>query len=287
MNRKKEICNAFNASACNYEQVAEVQNEIGNRLFQRLEYLKIQPKNILDLGCGPGTFTAKLKDRYPKARVFGLDLALEMLKISKSKQGWMKKWSSISADMSQLPFIDEQFDLIFSNQVIHWAPIVDVLRELNRVLAKGGCLMFSTLGPDTFQELKCAFSAVDNFDHVNGFLDMHDIGDCMLRERFSDPVIDMEVLSVHYPSLKDLLYGLKSQGVINISPNRNKGLTGKNSWSKFQNEMLKYRTETDKYPLTYEVVNGHAWKGDDKKSEQSIEASFSVADLKATLKKKR
>jgi malonyl-CoA O-methyltransferase len=285
MNSKLEICNAFNSSAVNYSLVADVQTEIGERLFQRLHYLKIEPKHILDVGCGPGTFTSKLKELYPKARVVGLDIAYEMLKMSESKQGWRRKWSSINADMHQLPFISGQFDLIFSNQVVHWAsPLAPVMREFNRVLAKGGCLMFSTLGPDTFIELRQAFSRVDSFEHVNRFLDMHDVGDCLMGEKLEDPVIDMEMLTAHYQTLSDLLQGLKAQGVKNINPNRNKALTGKKSWEKFKNEMNGFITEDGKYPLTYEVVFGHAWKGIHKVCDKGIETTFSIADLKATIK---
>lgn len=286
MNIYKKIGNAFNGSAKHYDDVSGVQYEIGSRLLQRLAYFKIQPKSILDLGCGPGSFTSELKMLYPKSQVVGLDLAVEMLKIAKKKQRWTRKAAFINADMNRLPFADEQFDLIFSNQVIHWSQSIEsVIKELYRVLAKNGCLIFSTLGPDTFLELKKAFSAVDSYSHVNNFLDMHDIGDSLLRENFLDPVMDMEMLTVHYAELKDLLYGLKAQGVININFNRNKGLTGRKSWSKFIDKMSDSRLENGKYPLSYEVLNGHAWKGAQKTQTCGIESSFSVDALKATIKK--
>ena len=61
MNVKTEICKTFNTHAPQYEQVAKIQHEIGERLFERLHYLKIQPRYILDLGCGPGVFSQRLK----------------------------------------------------------------------------------------------------------------------------------------------------------------------------------------------------------------------------------
>lgn len=65
MNLKNEIGNAFNKSSVSYGLAAKIQWEIGQRLIQRLDYLKINPRFILDLGCGPGTFLVHLK-KIPK-----------------------------------------------------------------------------------------------------------------------------------------------------------------------------------------------------------------------------
>lgn len=275
-----EICNTFNKHAQEYEQAAKIQNEVGQRLFDRLQYLKITPRYVLDLGCGTGLFSRQLKKRYPKAEIIGLDLASVMLKEAKRKQGWLNQWPLVNADMMHLPFATGTFDLIFANQVIHWGqPLELLIRELNRVMNNQGCLMFSTLGPDTFKELKIAWKQADAYAHTNEFLDMHDLGDCLLRERFLDPVVDMELLSVHYSTLKQLLANLKAQGVRNINQQRNEGLTGKHSWEKFEQSYESLRTEAGKYPLTYEIVYGHAWKGSQRLVTKGTETFIPIADI--------
>ena len=283
MNETIEICNAFNAHALEYEQSAKVQFEIGQRLFERLHYLKINPRYVLDLGCGPGVFSRLLKKHYPNAQIIGIDLAFKMLQQSKLKQSWRKKWALVNADMTALPFPSGLFDLVFANQVIHWSnPLSSVVSELNRVMAQDGCLMFSTLGPDTFLELRRAFSSVDQYAHVNEFPDMHDVGDCLLSQYFVDPVVDMERLTAHYNSLPDLLRSLKAQGVRNMNAGRNAGLTGKKNWQAFEQAMSEQCTQ-DKFPLTYEVVYGHAWKGKQRKTGNGVETSISVDALRNSL----
>lgn len=263
MDPKIEICNAFSKHALDYEQAAKVQNEIGRRLFERLHYLKIAPDYVLDLGCGTGLFTPLLKKQYPRAQVIGLDLSEAMLVQAKKKQGWRRKWPLINADMAALPFAPGSFDLIFANQVIHWSQSFSHLaQELNRVMRVNGCLMFSTLGPDTFKELKQTWQGVDSYAHTNQFTDMHDIGDCLLAEHFLDPVVDMELLTVHYASVKQLLQNLKAQGVRNINQKRSKGLTGKLAWQGFLSAYQTLCTAEGKYPLSYEVVYGQAWKAE-------------------------
>lgn len=286
MKLKAEICNSFNRAASSYEKAAQVQNAIGEQLFSRLSLLKIQPKYILDIGCGSGLFTQKLKEFYPKAHIIGLDLAHAMLKESKAKQGWFKKWGTINADMHKLPFANNQFDLIFSNQALHWSDdMQSLLLEIYRVMAKDACLMFSTLGPDTFKELRQAFAEIDEHSHVNDFLDMHDLGDMVLANKFVDPVIDMDMLTAHYPSSLSLLQSLKKQGVKNISANRKKSLTGKSLYTALKLAMQKFTTPDNMQPLTYEVVYGHAWRGEPI-GKQSPKNTFSVAELRATASKK-
>lgn len=284
MNVKTEICNSFNHHATEYEQAAKVQYEIGERLFERLQYLKINPRFVLDLGSGTGQLTERLKKVYPDALVVGIDIAFEMLMQARTKQRWWKKRAPlINTDMMSLPFASGVFDLIFSNQVLHWSPSMGALiAELNRVMNVNGCLMFSTLGPDTFFELKRSWKTVDTYAHINEFMDMHDVGDVLLAEYFLDPVMDMEKLTVQYNSFVQLLNALKAQGVRNINPARNQGLTGKSRWLQFKAAMNQFKTPEGKLPLTYEVVYGHAWKGEQQKSKRGIETYIPVDKIRTT-----
>lgn len=263
MNPKKEICNTFNKQAPFYEKAAKVQLEIGTRLFERLDYLTMKPLKVLDLGSGTGFFSKLLKKKYPKSHIVSLDVAHNMLIENKKKQGIFNKWSLVAADMATLPFISNSFDLVYANQSIHWGgdfPII--FKEIYRILKKEGCFLFTTLGPDTFKELKSAWLSVDQYGHTNNFLDMHDIGDSLLKEKFADPVVDMEFLTVRYNSVEELLFSLKAQGVKNIHPERNAGLTGRNALRKFKESYQTFQTPNGKFPLTYEVVYAQAWKAE-------------------------
>lgn len=275
-----EISKAFNQRATEYELAAKVQQEIGERLLERLHYLKMSPQRILDLGCGPGVFSRELALMYPKAQIVGVDLAELMLIQARKKHSWRRKWSLVAADMKNMPFATGSFDLVFANQVIHWGDsLPQVFRELNRVMKANACLMFTTLGPDTFKELKTAWSAVNEFAHVNEFPDMHDVGDCLMSEHFLEPVMDMELLAIHYETLPKLVKSLKAQGVKNINSARNQGLTGKASWKLFEQNYSALQTDTGKYPLTYEVVYGHAWKGEQRKTEHGIETMIPISQI--------
>ena len=281
MKLKSEICKAFDAQAKHYEKAALAQFEIGNRLFERLQYIKLNPRYILDLGCGTGQVSHQLKQQYPKATVVGFDLAHAMLTQAKAKHTWRKKWDLVQGDMMSLPFANGVFDLVFANQSIHWTESLSALmRELNRVMSPKACFLFSTVGPDTMKELKQAWAEVDSYIHVNQFLDMHDIGDILLAEQFLDPVVDMEMLTIHYPNLSTLLQALKMQGVRNIHPQRRLGLIGKKQWLRFESILKTNCTREGKIPLSYEVIYGQAWKGEQRLTERGMEIMVPVTHIK-------
>lgn len=278
-----EISKSFSKQAHEYEQAATVQREIGSRLLERLQYVKLSPKYILDIGCGTGFFTKALTALFPKALVVGLDLSHGMLLQSRGKQGFWRKWALINANMQQLPFANGVFDLVFSNQALHWAyPLAQVFAEINRVMHQDACLMFSTLGPDTFKEIRTAWQAQSQFSHTNDFADMHEVGDALMTAHFLEPVMDMEMLSLQYNALPQLLDSLKKQGVKNINAKRNKGLTGKNVWKQFRENYESLRSENGKYPLSYEVVYGHAWKGMQTQTTQGLETFIPLSSIGRT-----
>ncbi len=277
MKAKTQISKSFSRSAEHYEKNAFVQREIGERMMERLAYLTMKPRLILDLGAGTGLFTEKLSKLYPNALVVASDISLTMLHQAQNKPSLLTQGGLIQADFMQLPFEDAIFDLIFSNQVIHWASNMrGLFKELHRVLKPSGCFFFSTLGPSTFKELNGAWRIADPFAHTHAFLDMHEVGDALLSEAFLDPVIDREDLSVHFSSIHALLRSLKAQGVCNVNPKRNGGLTTPAVFKRFEAAFGSYLTEAGEAPLTYEIVQGHAWKGQSHHSTRGHEVLMTI-----------
>lgn len=281
MKFNEQICKSFSRQATNYENSAFVQREIGERMFERLTYLTMQPTYILDLGCGTGFFSEKLQSYYPSAYIVSLDLSLPMLHQAHSKRTASSQWGLTQGDFMSLPFEEAVFDLVFANQVIHWADDYEVLfKEIHRVLRPEGCFFFSTLGPDTFMELNQAWGNADHFAHTNAFVDMHLIGDELLKQHFLDPVMDREDLCLHYDSVSQLLRNLKAQGVRNMNPARNAGLTSPRVLESFKQAYKAMLTPDGHVPLSYEVIQGHAWKGQVHTGKNGTEVLFSIDKLK-------
>lgn len=254
---------SFEQAAAHYDEAAVLQREVGTRLLERLDLMRLQPQRILDLGCGTGQCIESLFGRYRKARVVALDIAQPMLRYAGCRGRWLRRPQTVCADAERLPFSDNSFDLVFSNLMLQWCTDLDAaFKELRRVLRPGGLLLFSSFGPDTLKELRASWRAVDQYAHVNTFLDMHDVGDALVRARFADPVMDVEHLTVTYPDVWQLMRELKQIGAHNVTGGRPRGLTGKQRIQKLVEAYEQFRSD-GVLPASYEIVNGHAWVSED------------------------
>jgi len=266
---------SFDAAAEHYDEVAVLQKEVGKRILERLELIKLTPRTILDVGAGTGDISLALGKFYKKTNVLSLDISPRMLQVARSKNNWINKLKGrhayVCGDAESLPICDSSVDLIFSNLTLQWCGELDrVFEEFKRVLRPGGLLMFSTFGPDTLKELRQSWQKADDGNamlHVNQFIDMHDIGDALLRNGFSDPVMDVEHFTLTYPDVYQLMRELKTLGAHNMVNGRRHGLTGKGRLKNMVDAYEEYRVDTV-LPATYEVVYGHAWQLTDSRDVQ-------------------
>jgi malonyl-CoA O-methyltransferase len=257
---KDRIRESFNRAAARYDEAAVLQREVGKRLIERLELVRLVPEIIVDVGCGTGMTTSALLKKYRRAQVLGLDIAPNMLTIARKRAPWLHKLYCICGDAEALPLADNSCDLLFSNLTLQWCSNLDqTFREFRRVLKPGGLLLFSTLGPDTLIELRRSWQAADGYSHVNAFIDMHDIGDALVRAALADPVMDMELITLTYRDVFSLMRDLKTLGAHYVAVDRVQGLTGKGRLQAMGKAYEQFRRNDGLLPATYEVVYGHAW----------------------------
>lgn len=257
---------AFGRAARSYDAAAVLQREIGGRMLERLDYIRLQPGRILDLGCGTGAWLGPLGRRYSGASMLGLDLALPMLQGAAARDAFWRRLigrpsaSLVCAHATALPLADASVDLVWSNLMLQWLPDPEpALAEVWRVLRPGGLIMFSTFGPDTLMELREAFAG-DGHEAVNRFVDMHDVGDALVRLRYADPVIDMERLELTYADFDGVVQDLRAIGATHLHGGRSRGLGGRGRWARARQRYEGFRRADGRLPATFETVYGHAWK---------------------------
>jgi malonyl-CoA O-methyltransferase len=148
--------------------------------------------------------------------------------------------------------------------MLQWChPPDEAFAEIRRVLRPGGFVAFSTLGPDTLQELRSAWAEADGddehaYNHVNHFTDMHDVGDAVARAGLSEPVLDVDRVQLTYENALSLMRDLKSIGAHNVTAGRPRGLIGRARLQRMQAAYEAFRRD-GRLPATYEVVYGVAW----------------------------
>ena len=195
---KRQIRRAFSRAAKSYDDAAILQRRIADELIQRLELVRLQPRRILDLGCGTGYAARKLKRHYRRAEVIGLDLAEGMLGRARRRFSWRAREHWLCGDAEHLPLADQSVDLIVCSATMQWCDLDALLDESIRVLRPDGLLAFASFGPDTLLEVRRAWREVDDGVHVHDFIDMHDVGDALVRAGFEMPVLDAETVQLTY-----------------------------------------------------------------------------------------
>ena len=269
---------AFEKAAPFYDVAAILQQEVANRLVERMDLMSMKPVSILDAGSGTGFVSQLIAERFPKAKITALDLAFNMLKQAKNKhtfkQRWNKQFRYVHAEVENLPFADASVELVISGLTMQWCQdLPKVFKEFKRVLAPGGLLMFSSFGPDTLKELRQSWAEADELAHVNAFADMHDVGDALMQSGFADPVMDMEMLTVTYEDVKTVMSDLKQIGAHNVMQGRSHNMTGKNKLQKMIQAYEQFRVD-GLLPVSHEIVYGHAWIPEAKENESAVVVPF-------------
>lgn len=261
-----QVKRRFNLAAPRYDSAAGVFAEMGSRLVEHLLPVRLEPQRVLNVGAGTGAATPALRRRFKHSQVIEVDLSLAMLRAASSRtRGWLSApWRSrrraVCANALRLPIRDASVELVFSNAMLPWCPdLVVVFREMHRVLAPGGLLAASTLGPDTLCEMRECWSATDQHQHVQAFTDMHEVGDALMGAGFTDVVMDTERLTATYRSFDDICTELNDIGGRNTGLHRNRGLTGRGRWETVRDAYEGLRRE-GRLPVTCELVYAHAWR---------------------------
>ena len=206
---KQLISRNFSLSAQHYDEHAIMQREMADRLFSLLTTYDLQLTTILDIGCGTGYLTGKLAERFPSARVEGIDIAPGMIEVANKLK--RENITFKIGDGEDIRGVGDEvwgmgeYDLIVSNASLQWMSVEKVFASVAKLLKPGGLLVFSTFGPKTLSELKeCGFK-------VNEFPDTIAI-EGLTKPNFQNIFLASQVSREKFGDVKELVYHLKELG---------------------------------------------------------------------------
>ena len=255
---QRQVRRSFARAAASYDTADVLQTEVRDRLLERLQWVRLEPRRILDLGTGTGKAAPALVARFPAAEVIGVDLTPAMLRVAASRPD--RAAFLVCADAARLPFADQSIDLVFSSLALHWCPALDpVLAEVRRVLRHPGLFTFTIPGPGSYRELRAAWQAVDRAPHVVAFPEMRALGDGLTRAGLAEAVMDTDTLLLKYREFGQLIADLRATGTTNASRGRQRGLTGRKAWLRMATAYEQQRDAGGLLPATVEIVFGQAW----------------------------
>ena len=272
-----------------HAQTPWLNEEVGRRMEDRLQWIRLQPKTWVDWAPVSGGLAAHrlLQTRYPKATCHVIEPTAARAQIARlALQGpWWQRWFQPSRLSFSAP-APARADMVWANMALHTCADPNaLLRNWHQLLAVDGFLMFSCLGPDTLRELAEVYQQQGWPPPSHAFTDMHDWGDMLVQAGFAEPVMDMERITLTYADAESLLRECRMLGR-NLHQERFPGLRGK-SWLTQLKTALLTLARVDQHgrlTLTVEVIYGHALKPLPRLKVQS-ESSVSLQDMRAILGK--
>jgi len=275
----KAIREQFDHVADRYDRHAAIEQEVCRRLLERCDFHRRPPEVILDLGCGTGQGSQALKGRFRRAQVIGVDASAGMLGKTRRRSALFRPLRVVCADIGRLPFASYSADMIFSSLAMHFCPTPTALfDEFRRVLRPDGILLFAALGPGSMTELSEAWEEVGVTISLQPLPDVMELGDALLTAGFSEPVVDMERITVQYRSLHALAEELASTGTSLL-------MRGVAEWAadiRHLEATLAARQGDGRFPVSFEILYGTAFgppEGQPRRTADGDVATFSVDSL--------
>ena len=255
------VLRSFNRASRQYDAAAQLQARVNAELVARLQYFRLEPRQILDLGCGTGRGAVALRRRFPRAHITAVDSAVAMAQEARRRQRFWRRFACVCADAGALPFAAQSVDLVFSNLMLQWCDDPPALfAQVQRVLRAGGLFLFSSFGPETLQEVRSAWSSADDHSHVSAFADMPQLGAAMGRAGLAEPVMDRELQRTYYPDVQALMMELRTIGARHAAADRRRTLTGPGRVRAMLEAYESMRTPAG-IPASWEVIYGAAFAG--------------------------
>jgi malonyl-CoA O-methyltransferase len=227
---------------------------LAERMAERLDWIKADVQlGLLWQGLYGGGLAA-LRKRYPRAELKAVeDVAQPLLKAR-------KRWWQRSAWVAPEALVEGQAQLLWANQSLLAATnLRALLAQWHRLLAVDGFLMFSTLGPDSFIELRRVYQTAGFGPLAPQWVDLHDIGDLLVEAGFAEPVMDQERLTLTWADADALWRDLAQIGG-NLHVDRFVGLRTPRWKARWRTSMEALRGPDGRLGLTLEFVCGHAIK---------------------------
>ena len=258
---RRAVARAANRASAGYDEAVQLPARVNAELLERLQFFRLEPRVIVDLGCGTGAGAAALRRRYPRARVVAVDLAFGMTQRARRGQRFWRRFECLCADACALPLAAQSIDLVFSSLMLQSCDDPAALfTQVQRVLRPGGLVLFGSLGPDTLHELRSAWATADAHSHVSAFADMSQLGAAISHAGLAEPVIDREMQLDHYPQVSSLMEQLRAVGASHVAADRRRSLTGRGRLRSMIDAYEMLRTPAG-LPASWEIIYGAAFAG--------------------------
>ena len=268
-----------------------LHGEVARRMGERLAIIRLQPGLVLDWWGFLGAGAEVLERAYPKARrvVVEPDEGSQARSRAAADRPWwsVRNWGRDAVEViAEDGAIPAGAQLVWANMMLHGVADPPALfARWEGLLGIDGFVMFSCLGPATLRELRDLYARLGWPAPTGSFIDMHDLGDMLVRAGFADPVMDQETLTLRWDNPGALLAELRRLGG-NTAPGRMAGLRTPRWRERLVRELDSMRGPDGKIGLGFEVAYGHAFKAAPR-LRADAPTTVSLDDMRAMIRSSR
>ena len=214
---KKSVAKRFGKASSFYEDVTPVQEKMAQSLITKItnNLGAKSPRSILELGCGSGRLTKKLRQEFPQAKITAIDIAPEMISQAMAA---CSSVNYITADAEKhINLLEGKFDLIVSNATIQWFENPEItLQKAQNLLKEGGLIALATFADKTFNELATSFK--EAYTENNQQPRIHHVPMKKVEEWqkiLTSAEIKDELAVKYFTNVRDFLGSIKDAGATN------------------------------------------------------------------------
>jgi NADH dehydrogenase [ubiquinone] 1 alpha subcomplex assembly factor 5 len=252
------------------------------RLVDRLDDMRRDFRQVLDLGCGDGRLAGLLAESGREPMIVSFDGA----------RGFATGAPyPVVGDAEALPFAAGSFDLVVGALSLHWTnDLPGALWQIQRILRPDGLLLAALWGGDTLKELREALilaeveTAGGAGPRISPFTDVRDAGALLQRAGFALPVVDSETLTVTYPDMFRLMRDLRGMGETNAVLDRRRAFTRRDTLLRaaaiYQE---RFGDEAGRIPASFQVLTLTGWSPHESQ-QKPLRPGSAVARLADALK---
>jgi malonyl-CoA O-methyltransferase len=259
--------------------------EAARRMAERLGIVRLKPQQVVDWGLQARHDHTLLAAAYPEAHALWVDPD-GLGRVPESRPWWRgllgRDKTPVVVPPNELPAGAAQ--LLWSTMLLHTvAEPQGLLAAWHRALAVDGFVMFCTLGPGTLQSLSALYAAQGWPAPLAPLVDMHDLGDMLVRAGFADPVMDQETVRLTWADAGAALAELRSLG-LNASLQRPAGLRTPRWRQRLLQALQQGACHDGRITLEFELVYGHAFKPPPR-ARLAAETTVALEDLRRMVRR--
>jgi len=247
-----------------------------DELLARLDLVRRDFRTALDLGCGGGYLTGRLRER-------GLEVVA-----ADAGRAFAVAAGGVQCDEDRLPFADAAFDLVVSAGTLDTVnDLPGALTLVRRALRPDGLFLAAFAGAGSLPRLREAMRAADVAEspeagspRIHPQIDVRAAGDLLTRAGFALPVVDTESVKVRFSSLVQLVSDLRAMGATNILATRARRPLGRFALAAAAATFAEHADADGKTAERFEILHLTGWAPapDQPRPARRGSATASLAD---------